>query len=702
VTRWPTSVLLLLTGLLGLAAIGCSSPDRGPPNVLLVSIDTLRADHVGAYGARFASTPTLDSLSAGGVRFEWAIAPTPLTLPSHATLLTALDPPHHGVRHNGIQRLTSQVETLAERLGAAGWTTGAVVGSLVLAEDTGLGRGFDHYDDQIRTHGEHLEGQRRAEEVNAAALGWLETAEQPFFLFVHYYDPHATYEPPPPFDSRSEHPYDGEIAYVDAMLGQLLDGLREPGELERTLVVVTADHGESMGEHDELTHSYSIYDATQHVPLVMSGPGVPAGRVVDGVVRTADVAPTLLAQLGLPAMAGVDGADLSPLWAEGKASDRIAYVESMATQIDNGWSPLHGLRTPQHLYIRAPRPELYRVIDDAGQKRNLLTSATRASTQRAAAMEQVLQARLAKQRDASEVAITAERRAQLHALGYAIPETPSTANRLDPKDGRRMLGRYDEAVRLATQGQHRAAAAVFEELLAALPESILMRRWLGSAWLNAGELDGAEKQALAVLELAPERDTAWFKLGVIRMEQGRPAEAVDAFRRSIELNPRVPGPHFSLVKALLASGRLEEAIAQDARISAEAIGNVSQLRELADAWELAGHPQMALTAYRRVLEREPDSPRDHMHLAIQLIRLDREEEARAHLGRAGDVATQPKAQRALARAYLAQGEDDPAREVLSALLLAEPDDAWANSALQALGRRDASRISAPPAAPARH
>jgi tetratricopeptide (TPR) repeat protein len=485
------------------------------------------------------------------------------------------------------------------------------------------------------------------------------------------------------------------------MLGQLLDGLRERGEFERTLVVVTADHGESMGEHDELTHSYSIYDATQHVPLVMSGPRVPAGRVVDGVVRTADIAPTLLARLGLTPMAGVDGADLSPLWAEGEASDRIAYVESMATHIDNGWSPLHGLRTPQHLYIRAPRPELYRVIDDAEQKRNLLSSATRASTERAAALEQVLQARLVKERDAPEVELAAERRAQLHALGYAIPETPPAANGIDPKDGRRMLGRYDEAVRLATQGQHQAAAAIFEELLAVFPESIRMRRWLGSAWLNAGELDGAEEQTLAVLELAPERDTTWFKLGVIRMQQGRPAEAVDALRRSIELNPRVPGPHFSLVKALLASGRLEEAIAQDARISAEAIGNVNQLRELADAWEVAGPSEMALVAYRRVLEREPDSRRDHMHLAIQLIRLDRVEEAQAHLGRAGEVATQPKAQRALARAYLARGKHDPAREVLSALLVAEPDDAWASSALQALSRGGASRASAPPAAPAR-
>jgi tetratricopeptide (TPR) repeat protein len=306
------------------------------------------------------------------------------------------------------------------------------------------------------------------------------------------------------------------------------------------------------------------------------------------------------------------------------------------------------------------------------------------------------------ERDASEVALAAERRAQLHALGYAIPETPPAANGLDPKDGRRMLGRYDEAVRLATQGQHRAAAAVFEELLEVFSESILMRRWLGSAWLNAGELDEAEEQTLAVLELGPERDTAWFKLGVIRMKQGRPAEAVDAFRRSIELKPRVPGPHFHLVKALLASGRLEEAIAQDARISAEAIGNVNQLRELADAWEVAGHSEMALAAYRRVLEREPASPRDHMHLAIHLIRLDRVEEARAHLGRAGEVATQPKAQRALARAYLAQGKDDPAREVLSALLAAEPDDAWANSALQTLAREDASHAAAPPAAPAPH
>jgi arylsulfatase A-like enzyme len=669
-----TLIFLVLIGLLGLAASGCGPAGAGRTNVLLVSIDTLRADHVGAYGAPSARTPTLDALSAAGVRFERAISPTPITLPSHATLLTALDPPRHGVRHNGIHRLTDEVETVAERVGAAGWATGAVVGSLMLAAEGGLDRGFDHYDDWIRPENEHFEGQRRAHEVTAAALAWLDRASRPFLLFVHYYDPHALYEPPAPFDSQSEHPYDGEIAYVDAMLGRLLDGLRERGELDRTLVVVTSDHGESLGEHDELTHAYSVYDATQHVPLLISGPGVPAGRVVDGVVRTADVAPTLLARLGLAPIPGVDGSDLSPLWATDESSDRIAYVESLATRIDHGWSSLHGLRTPRHLYIRAPRPELYRVADDAGQTRNRLPAATSGDSKLAADLETILEARLANQRDTTEAAVSDEARARLHALGYAIPETPVAGNGVDPKDGRRMLGRFREAVDLATAGQHRAAAEIFEELLVSSQDSIMLRLWLGSTWLNAGELDRADEHTRVVLERAPERETAWFKLGMIRMKQRRPAEAVDALRRAIDLNPRVPGPHFHLVEALLAAGRLEEAIEQDARIAAEAIGNATQLRKLADAWEAAGNSKMALGAYRRVLERVPGSPRDHMHLAIHLIRLDRVEEAQPHIERAGDVAAQPKAQRSLVRAYLAIGSEDRAREVLTASRSADPPE----------------------------
>ena len=273
-----TLVLLLAAG--GLAAPGCNRVDLATaldperPSLLLVSIDTLRADHVGVYGAVDARTPVIDRLAAEGTRFTTAIASAPLTLPSHASILTGLYPPHHGVRYNGISRLLPSFDTLTERLRDAGYATGAVVGSAVLAGKYGLDQGFDHYDDDTRSRGDPAE--RPASEVTDGALAWLEHAERPFFLWVHYYDPHERYAPPAPFADRfAGRPYDGEVAYVDAELGRLFDSLAARGELDEALIVVTSDHGESLGEHAELTHSYSLYDAVLAVPLVFRGPGVP-------------------------------------------------------------------------------------------------------------------------------------------------------------------------------------------------------------------------------------------------------------------------------------------------------------------------------------------------------------------------------------------------------------------------------------------
>jgi arylsulfatase A-like enzyme len=272
---FPVAVVLLLAAG-GIAALGCNrvdlaaSPDSGRPSVLLVTIDTLRADHVGVYGAVQAETPRLDALAAAGTRFENAIASTPLTLPSHASLLTGLDPPRHGVRHNGVYRLDGEIETLAERFRAAGYATGAVTGAVVLARRYGLDQGFQSYDDGTSSRRSGAGGflERRAAEVTERALAWLAQATRPFFLWVHYYDPHHDYRPPQPFAERfSASPYDGEIAYVDTQLGRLLDGLEPGGSHRETLILVTSDHGESLGEHGESTHAYTLYDAVLRVPF---------------------------------------------------------------------------------------------------------------------------------------------------------------------------------------------------------------------------------------------------------------------------------------------------------------------------------------------------------------------------------------------------------------------------------------------------
>jgi arylsulfatase A-like enzyme len=255
------------------------------------------------------------------------------------------------VRYNGISRLEPSFETLAERLRDGGYATGAVVGSFVLAGKYGLDQGFAHYDDDTRSRGDPAE--RPASEVSDGALAWLSGAERPFFLWVHYYDPHERYAPPEPFAaSFAGRPYDGEIAYVDSELGRLLGALAARGELDDTLIAVTADHGESLGEHAELTHSHTLYDAVLAVPLVFRGPFVPPGRVVEEVVRTVDIAPTLAALLGLAPSKGSDGADLSPLWSGSRTAEADAFAETSPPASSTA-EPLFAIRTRDHHYVRA-------------------------------------------------------------------------------------------------------------------------------------------------------------------------------------------------------------------------------------------------------------------------------------------------------------------------------------------------------------
>jgi arylsulfatase A-like enzyme len=323
-----------------LASLGCNliSAERGGPNVLLVTIDTLRADRVGVYGARDVATPTLDALAARGVLFEEAMASVPLTLPSHTSILTGQYPPTHGVRHNAVFVLPRSAETIAERFSEAGYATGAVVGAAVLDSGFGLEQGFDHYDSDIARERASAAGyyERPAKEVTDRALAWLADQHRPFFLWVHYYDVHVTHNPPEPFKTRFQgHLYDGEVANVDFELGRLLASLDHDKLLANTIVAVTADHGEGLGEHGEGTHSYFVYDSVLHVPLMFAGPGIPAGVRVAPVTPNTGIAATLLALAGIAPLHHVDVADLAPAWrAGGTQAAGEAYAETLAGELE--------------------------------------------------------------------------------------------------------------------------------------------------------------------------------------------------------------------------------------------------------------------------------------------------------------------------------------------------------------------------------
>ena len=353
-------------------------------NVLLVTIDTLRADRVGAYGSRAGLTPTLDRLAAEGVRIDRAYAHVPLTLPSHTTLMTGALPFTNGVRDNGSFRFDGQRPTLATALKGAGYRTGAFVASFVLDARFGLNAGFDDYDDRngSRSAGGDLAVlERRADDMVDAALAWIgpaSPAATPWFAWLHLYDPHDPYDPPEPFKSRlAGDAYGGEVAFADAQIGRALQTLRERGQLDRTLVVVAADHGESLGEHQERTHGLFVYDATTRVPLLLWAPAALAPAVVRGPVGLVDVMPTVLDLVGVPRCPAT-GAVSWPAARGQPVEDRDVYLEALNANLTRHWAPLTALVAGTMKFIDLPEAELYDLAADPGETRNL--HATQAET----------------------------------------------------------------------------------------------------------------------------------------------------------------------------------------------------------------------------------------------------------------------------------------------------------------------------------
>jgi len=631
---------LLVFGLFAGLTTGCGggqgsvpSPDR----VVLVTIDTLRADHVGSYGAKRAHTPNFDTVAATGVRFENAIAPTPLTLPSHASLMTACDPPAHGVRHNATYRLGDGIPTLAEHLRSAGFATAAFVGAFVLDGRFGLDRGFDVYDDRMEGRRSAQVGfaERTADEVVDAALRWLQGAPPRFFLWVHFYDPHAGYAPPPGFASAfASHLYAGEIAFVDAQLGRLLGEIEGRWPAGRTLVAVTSDHGESLGEHGEETHSYSIYDATQRVPLVLRGPGLPGGRVVPSQVRLVDVAPTLLAAAGAAPLPGVDGRDLRPLIEDRDPTERIAYLETLATRLDYGWSPLFGLRDGRFKYIRAPRPELYDLQSDPSELRNLATTEPDVTARLDGLLAQRLAALADRPATGGEVVLEAADRRRLRQLGYVVADSHGQrsvsldVSGPDPKDEVGVLGVMADAQREAAAGDVDTALGRLASVRSAGVAVPLLRSSIAVA---AKRYRLAERDARFVVARQPERSDAWVILGRALAGQGRLTQARRALERGVELDP-----HDALAHTLL--GLVHETMRS---------------------------PRAAETCYARARQADSQGTEATLRLGALLLERGAFAEADAVLAELPDDASlEPEAAARLAAAANAAGRPEMAKRVL--------------------------------------
>jgi arylsulfatase A-like enzyme/cytochrome c-type biogenesis protein CcmH/NrfG len=523
---------------------------RRPSNLLVVTLDTVRADHVGAYGYAPARTPRLDALAARGLRFERAATVTPLTLPAHASLFTGTFPARHGVRDNGGYYLGAEQETLAEVLRGRGYRTGGFVSAFVLDSRWGIDQGFERYfDDFDLSRFEQQAGmdaiQRPGGETVDEALGWLaEEPRKPFFLWVHLYDPHAPYAAPPEYARqfpRGLHgAYDAEIAYADAQLGRILDALERDGRLDRTVVAALGDHGEMLGEHGELTHGFFVYDAAVRIPAVVAAPGL-APRAVADQVRIVDLMPTLLELLGVPSPGPVEGTSLLPL-ARGERLSLQAISESWFPRFHYGWSELVAIQDERFKLIRAPRPELYDLERDPGETASIAASDPQRAHALARALDEALAAAGAGARPRPPETVDTETAERLEALGYVggsvsarhLEDRP----RGDPKDKIHLYNLLKQASTASAEGRFDEAIAKARQALGQDPGILEGHMLLGNFLARAGrrgESVAAYRQALA---LDPEHGESLFRLALAYKEEGRLADARAGFERARSLDPR--------------------------------------------------------------------------------------------------------------------------------------------------------------------
>lgn len=658
------------------AAQGCRAPAVGPfpqASVILISVDTLRADRLPIYGYAKGSTPHLDELAKEGVVFEDVTSHYPLTLPAHAALLTGLIPPHNGVRSNTGFSLSPSHPTLATRLRRAGWKTGGAVSSFVLSRQSGIGRGFDFYEDDVGGPApEAFNAAQRDGAITEDALGqWLERQKRArVFAFLHLYEPHSPYAPPARY-ARLPDPYDGEVAYTDELIGRFFDRLRALGRYDGSLIVVTADHGESLGEHGEDEHGIFLYSATLHVPLIVKLPGGRRGGTrVGGAVAQTDIAATILDLVGQPTT-GLDGRSLRPAFEGHKLAERPVYSESLYPRYTLGWSELRAVTTDEYRYVRAPRPELFDRAQDPREARNLAPR----QPDRVHALDAWIVKTTKDEpvpRPGQVPAQTAER---LRSLGYlATSGSAVGASGLpDPKDRIAVYPKLKAAIDAYRDREWAKAIPQLRELIGENPHMMDLREMLAQSLLQSGQ----PQEGVAVLEDAlkddPDRPAAHLALVRLALIRGDFKEAV---RHAEPAAGHQPGGGAELIATMLARhGELARAL-DYARKSLAADPNRFAANFLLGILERkAGHCEAALTALRRARENNPEGavPGLFAKMGDCLATLKREDEAeRMFLEELRVNPSGAEARLGLALLYWKQARPEEARAVLDQWLAAVP------------------------------
>jgi len=558
------------------ASLACNRADRertaaAPPlrplNLVVVTIDTLRPDHLHCYGYSKIETPSVDSVAASGVLFENAVTQTPLTPPSHASIFTGLYPTVHHVRDTGGFILQPSSTTLATMLQQQGWDTAAFVSSAVLKKLFGLSQGFAVYDDQMPKPGssrDFLEDpERRAGDTVDRTLRWLETQSgKPYFLWVHLYDPHLPYQPPSPFKEKyKDRPYDGEIAYADRELGRLFEAVRKKSPADKTIIALLSDHGESLGEHGEYSHGVFLYDATLRIAFLISGPGVPVGMRIKEQARAIDFLPTVLELMGGKAPASVQGASLVPSFTGHDTPAAVSYAETLYPKINMGWAELRAIRTNHWKYVRAPKPELYDLSHDPAETTNVI-QAHAAEVQR---FESQLKAVVGS--DGTEKVetslIDARTLDQLKSLGYVSGFSARTYNLTgqgsDPKDRVGILKLLALAEDPAAHTPDARRIALLQEAVKEDPANPDLYYQLGGRYEKAGRHAEALKLYHAALARGIENARLHSRIADLLVRSGKKDDAIPEYEKAVQMNPADTASQTNLATAYLEKGRLPDA-----------------------------------------------------------------------------------------------------------------------------------------------
>lgn len=613
-------------------------------NIVIVTLDTLRADRLGCYGYEKADTPRLDEIARMGIKFENAICQSPLTLPSHASIFTGLYPLYHQIRDNGAYYLDERFETLAEIFREKEYNTAAFVGAFPVDSRFGLDQGFTVYEDNFKEDEKFkaFYSERRAEEVFHAFQGWfVENFHSKFFVWIHYYDPHLPYDPPPPYREKFSDPYDGEVAYTDFFVGKIIDLLRERKVFENTLIVIAGDHGEGLGDHREIDHGLFLYNSTLKVPFIICAPqNIPPQRVVTSQVRLIDIYPTLLDLFNLSVPEEIQGESLVPFLEGKQKEDLVSYIETFHPQEMFRWAALRGIVDGRMKYIDAPRQELYDMQKDPQEEHNLFQEEKKIASQ----MKEDLDSLIEKYSSGSSSRreLSSDEKEKLLSLGYIIDRSPrgSEPDALpDPKDkidvwytlqvarGLQRRGDNEKAEELYKKGimmdpycslnylflgglylkdyRLQGAYDVFKKGSRAVPESLPLHDGLAKTAIQMGKYQEALEECEAMLALNDRYFNALSLAGFVHNRLGENEKAIEYLQKAADIEPENKLLLLDLARVLATSGRLEKAVEVYNRLIAQYPNDFRIYENLGITYGATGELEKSIESLKKAIELHP-------------------------------------------------------------------------------------------------